>query len=157
MHKNTTQVPNCILDHYLRILSASELKILLVIIRQTYGWIDKRTGKRKTRDRISQSQFKAKTRLCSKIISKALQWLVTKGLITVSDRVGNILNTSLERKGLPRLYFSVRLVYFLPPTSVQSSLGLVYKSAIDKTNYTKLSGGTVRSVGEVIAGMASYF
>ena len=73
MYKQTTQVPNHILGHYLKALNASELKILLVVIRQTYVWIDKRTGKRKTRDRISQSQFKSKTGLCSKIISKGIQ------------------------------------------------------------------------------------
>jgi len=129
---------------------------LLVIIRQTYGWIDKHTGKRKGRDRISHSQFKMKTGLCSKIISKAIQSLVLKSLITISDRTGNLLQSTLERKGHPRLYFSFGLEYFVPTTMVQSSLGLVYKSAIDKTNYTKLREPTSRvvSTGEVIAKMA---
>jgi hypothetical protein len=68
IYKKTTQIPNIVLDQYLRTLNASELKILLVIIRHSNGWIDKRTGKRKTRDRISHSQFKGKTGLCSKII-----------------------------------------------------------------------------------------
>jgi len=140
MYKKTTQIPNIVLDQYLRTLSASELKILLVIIRQTNGWIDARTGKRKTRDRISHSQFKEKTGLCSKIISKATQSLVLKGLITVSDQSGNALHATLERKGKPRLFYSFQPAYIIPSSMVQSSLGLVYKSIIDKTNYTKLKG-----------------
>ena len=149
MYKKTTQIPNIVQDQYLRTLSASELKILLVIIRQTNGWIDKRTGKRKTRDRISHSQFKDKTGLCSKIISKATQDLVLRGLITITDRTGNEIPNSLDRKGNPRLFYSFQPSYFIPPTMVQSSLGLVYKSIIDKTNYTKLNmtKGKVKVVG----------
>ncbi len=138
-YPNTTQVPNILFDHYLSMLNPSELKILLLIIRQTYGWIDKRTGKRKTKDRISHSQFKAKTGLCSKIISKAIQNLITKGLLTVTDREGKELTNTQDRKGNPRLFYSFQLVYNIPPTMVQSSLGLVHKSIIDKTNCTKLS------------------
>src|SRR6187397_1445197 len=106
MYKKTTQIPNIVLDQYLRTLKASELKVLLVIIRQTNGWIDTRTGKRKTRDRISHSQFKDKTGLCSKIISKATQSLVLRGLITVTDQTGNELVNTLDRKGNPRLFYS---------------------------------------------------
>ena len=119
MYKKTTQIPNIVLDQYLRTLNASELKILLVIIRQTNGWIDKRTGKRKTRDRICHSQFKEKTGLCSKIISKAIQSLVLKGLITVSDGAGNELSNAPDRKGNPRLFYSYQPSYFIPPTMVQ--------------------------------------
>jgi hypothetical protein len=43
MYKKTTQVPNLILDQYLKTLSGGELEILLVIIRQNYGSIDKST------------------------------------------------------------------------------------------------------------------
>jgi hypothetical protein len=125
MYKKTTQIPNIVLDQYLKTLSASELKILLVIIRQTNGWVDTRTGKRKTRDRISHSQFKEKTGLCSKIISKAIQSLVLKGLVIITDTKGNPLHTTLERKGKPRLFYSFQPSYIIPPSMVQSSLGLV--------------------------------
>jgi replication protein O len=162
MYKKTTQVPNLILDQYLRTLNRGELKILLVIIRQTYGWIDKRTGHRKTKDRISHSQFKDKTGLCSRIISKALENLVSRGLIIISDQKGNILHRTQERKGNPRLYFSLRLAHFVSPTMVQSSNSPCYKSAMYKTKYAKPNetklrgrGNGVVSVGEVIAKMAS--
>ena len=135
IYKQTTPVPNIFFDQLLPTLSGAEIKLLLVIIRQTYGWIDKRTGKRKGRDRISHNQFKTKTGLCSKIVSKAIQSLVSKGIITISDRNGNLLHSAIERKGHPKLYFNYQPEYFLPPTSVQSSFGLVYKNAMYKTTW----------------------
>ncbi len=36
-YKQTTHVPNEVFDKWLAILTESEIKILLVIIRQTYG------------------------------------------------------------------------------------------------------------------------
>ena len=45
-YQKTTHVPNELFDTYLPKLSFSELKILLYIIRQTYGWKLK-NGKRK--------------------------------------------------------------------------------------------------------------
>ena len=63
-----------------------------------------------------------------------------KELITITGRAGNAIYTGIERKGKPRLYYSFQKSYIIPWTMVQSSLGLVYKSIIDKTNYTKLRG-----------------
>ena len=62
-YEQTTQVPNILFDLHLPSLTESELKILLIIIRQTYGWIDRYTGKRKLQDRISHSQFITKSGL----------------------------------------------------------------------------------------------
>lgn len=81
-----------------------------------------------------------------------------KGLIGVTDMEGNQLTNTRDRKGNPRLFYSFQPSYIIPPTMVQSSLGLVYKSVIDKTNYkkltkTKLRSGSVRSIGEIIAQM----
>ena len=81
--KETTQVPNIIFDRYLPSLSEPELKLLLVICRPTFGWHNKYTGKRKTRDRISHSQFMAKTKLSRRTVSKALKSLLVNGLIKV--------------------------------------------------------------------------
>ncbi|MGE0569338.1 MAG: replication protein, partial [Bacteroidia bacterium] len=91
-----TQVPNILLDTYLPQLTESELKIMLVIIRQTNGWIDKFTGKRKTKDRITQSQFRIKTGLSKRIISKTLKSLSDKSLIRIYDRKHSLLLDSLE-------------------------------------------------------------
>ena len=84
MYQQTTQVPNVIFDTHLSFLTESELKLLLIIIRQTFGWFDKTTGRRKTRDRISHGQFIKKTGLSRRVISKALKSLIEKGLVTVT-------------------------------------------------------------------------
>ena len=156
MYKKTTQIPNIVLDQYLRILSAAELKILLVILRQTNGWLDCRTGRRKTRDRISFTQFIEKTGYSRRMLSKAIQSLVSKGVITVTSATKQILNSATSRKG-KNLYYTFQPVHFSTSTSALSQHQPVHQSAHNKTNYTKLTKtkGEVQSVGEVIANMAS--
>ena len=125
--KYFTQVPNKVFDVHLPNLTGSELKVLLVIIRQTYGWVDTRTGKRKVRDRISHGQFVMKTALSRRVVSRSINSLVEKRLIQVSDYSGSILGTSNQRKG-KLLYYSFCVEYF--------------------SNYPKSYG--FRSVGELI-------
>lgn len=103
---NFTPTPNILFDKLLKELNNSELRILLVIIRQTNGWIDKKTTKRKIRDRITHSQFILKTGLSRRIISETIKSLSQKGLIEASDHSGNILNTPVERKGKWTIYYS---------------------------------------------------
>lgn len=100
-----TQVPNFVLDACLPLLKEAELKTLLVIIRQTIGWIDRSTGKRKVRDRISNSQFRSKTGMSKRVITSAIQSLVDKGLVAVTDYEGRPLDTPLSRKGKSYLFF----------------------------------------------------
>jgi phage replication O-like protein O len=104
--KNFTPTPNILFDQFLKELSNSEIKILLVIIRQTNGWIDKKTGKRKGRDRITYSQFIKKTGLSRRIISEAISSLCKKELIRITDNSGKNLNTPNERKGQLSIYYS---------------------------------------------------
>ena len=88
-------------------LSESEWRVLLVILRQTLGWIDPAspTG-RKERDWITQSQFREKTGKSRDSISLAIASLVTRGLIAVEDRVGRPLPTPKSRQNnRDRLYF----------------------------------------------------
>ena len=54
---HSTPFPNQVLDEYWPKVSPTEAKILGTIIRSTLGWLDKHTGKRKTRDWISHSQM----------------------------------------------------------------------------------------------------
>ncbi len=105
-YQQTTQYPNILVDKYLPNLTESELKMILVIIRQTNGWIDKRTGQRKTRDRISHGQFIQKTGLCRKVISNTIKSLVEKDLITITDRYGNLLHHPESRKGVSWIFYS---------------------------------------------------
>lgn len=105
-YNQTTQVPNILFDKYLPELTESELKLLLIIIRQTYGWIDKRTGKRKSRDRISHGQFTQKTGLSRKAITGGLKNLLDKGLICITNHSSNFVSTVEERRGKILLFYS---------------------------------------------------
>ena len=158
MYKKTTQIPNVLLDYYLPDLSVAELKILLVIIRQTNGWVD-RTGKRKTRDRISHSQFIEKTGLSRRIISQTISKLQRSGLISVTDHVGKTLANGRERTGRTHIFYSSTCA--LPDSDLCTLRHQpVQKGAYNKTNYTKLKktklsgrSSVVKSIGEIINSM----
>ena len=101
----TTPVPNILFDSILWQLSGAEVKVLLVIIRQTLGWKDSTAllG-RKEQDWISGTQLQRQTGLSRRAISIAIDCLVKRELIEVSDGI-NALNESSKRKGKLRLYF----------------------------------------------------
>ena len=98
-YQQTTQVPNEILDTYLPVLKEAELKLLLVIIRQTFGW-------RKVKDRISHSQLIDKTGLAKRTVTEGLTSLCEKDLIEITDFERNVLKKPLERKGKYFLFYS---------------------------------------------------
>jgi phage replication O-like protein O len=104
-YEKTTQVPNEIFDSYLTELSFSELKMLLYIIRQTYGW-QLKNGKRKQRDRITHNQFQSKTGLSRRVITDVIQSLILKHLISVTDYQGMKLHTPEQRKGKVGIYYA---------------------------------------------------
>ncbi|MCG3165602.1 MAG: hypothetical protein POELPBGB_01370 [Bacteroidia bacterium] len=114
-YKYTTHVPNELFDKHLPHLTFAELKILLIIIRQTQGWVDTKTGKRKVRDRISRTMFMAKTNLSRRVISHTIQSLISKELITVTDYTGAELPAPDERKG--------QFLYYSLYSSIQGHLG----------------------------------
>ncbi len=83
---NTTQIPNLILDEVMPHLSDTEFRVLIIICRQTLGWIeDATTGRRKAEDWISYTQLIEKTGRNRQAISKALKGLKEKDLIHVVD------------------------------------------------------------------------
>lgn len=110
--KNFTATPNIIFDKLLKELSGSELKILLVIIRQTEGWKDKKTGLRKKRDQISCNQFISRTGISRRIISASIKILSQKRLIKITDGLGNELNDANKRQGRYFIYYSSSLDHF---------------------------------------------
>ena len=105
-----TQVPNILFDQHLQHLGYAELKVLLVIIRQTYGWIDKRTNKRKRWDWISQQFFSKKTGLSKRAVSNAIAKLLEKKLINVKDEQGREVQQAIERQRKSKLYYSCTFV-----------------------------------------------
>ena len=128
-------------------------------MRQTHGWIDCNTGKRKTRDRISHSQFMEKTGLSRRIISQTIPKLQRRGLISVTDHVGKTLANGRERTGRTHIFYSSTCA--LPDTDLCTLRQQpVQKGAYNKTNYTKLNktkisgqSSLVKSIGEVINSM----
>lgn len=72
---NHTQTPNELFDEWLPKLGCAELKVLMVIIRKTFGW-------HKTYDKISLGQLEALTGLERRHISKAIKTLSEKRLIS---------------------------------------------------------------------------
>lgn len=72
---NYTQLPNELFDDWLPHLGLAELKVLMVIMRKTFGW-------HKVRDRISLSQLEKLTGLKRTHITKATKNLVQKRLIS---------------------------------------------------------------------------
>ena len=97
---NTTQIPNVILDDWLPRLTDIEFRILLVIVRQTLGWVmDDDSGRRKERDWISTSQLEQKTGRKHSQISLGLKGLIEeRQLIEANDKDGNILDTGEKRR-----------------------------------------------------------
>lgn len=138
-YKQTTQVPNHLFDTHLNQLSHSELKILLMVIRQTYGWKLK-NGKRKTRDRISHSQFITKTGVSRRNLSPIIQSLILKQLITVTDYLGNLLHTPGKRKGKVCIYYAPCSTTYAVPSKNVCTLKhkAVQSGQHNKTNYSKL-------------------
>jgi phage replication O-like protein O len=78
-----TQTPNDLFDHWLPHLGEVELKVLLVIIRKTFGWHRKE-------DQISLSQLERFTGATQSNIGKAVKSLISKGLVSkvVSGPIG---------------------------------------------------------------------
>ncbi len=101
-------IPNAVFD-ILNTLSEKELKVLLVILRQTVGWVSK-NGKRKSRDWISHRYFINKTGLSRKSITRAISLLINKKLIRAETKTKEELINSKARKGHMHIYYSCLLV-----------------------------------------------
>jgi len=140
-YKNTTQTPNEIFDVLLKTLTKSELKVLLTIIRKTIGMTDPSSGKRLERAWISQRLFMRCCSLSGRAVSGAIESLVRKELIEVTDKDGRELNAKYKRRGVSRLYFAsrLRLVQDLKKASELSCTNPVTLSHTIKLNKIKLS------------------
>jgi hypothetical protein len=105
-------VPTVYLDRAMPVLTDTELRVLLVVIRQTLGWTaGSQNGTRKERDWISLRQFEAKTGRGHTALSRAIQGLVEQEVILVEDRSANPLRTPRQRERCRgRLYYRL-----LPP------------------------------------------
>lgn len=104
-----TNVPNTFF-RILPKLGYAELKVLLVIIRQTYGFVEPGTKKHKQWDWISGRFFVKKTNLSQRSVSEALSSLLKKGLISIKNEHGKYVTTTQQRRRSYKLYYR-----FIPP------------------------------------------
>ena len=135
----TTPVPNDLLDQVMPTLRDTELRVLLVVVRQTLGWQDgPDPSRRKERDWLTQSQLMRRTGRASEAVSAAVDGLVRARLIEVQDKWGRPLVTPAERRR-----FLGKLYYRLQPELGENSLCLPesehakLKSEDAKPNTTK--------------------
>lgn len=115
----STPVPNVLVDTWMPRLSDTELRVLLVVTRQTFGFQaggktsgfqekGKGASARRARDWITHSQLKLKTGRASAAVSHAVDGLMKKGLLCVCTADGRSLQTPQERRRYPgKLYFSL--------------------------------------------------
>lgn len=105
-----TPVSNVVFDRLLPTLKDTELRVLLVVHRATYGWVDQ-TGGRKNRDYIGAAQLRKRTGRGSEAVSAAITALIGRGLLRVEDEQGRLLSTTNERRRhLGRLYYRLTIV-----------------------------------------------
>jgi phage replication O-like protein O len=132
-YKQTTQIPNELIEAIPNLkLSGSEVKLLLIFYRATWGW-------HKTRDRLTFSELIRRTGLGHRIISTSIQSLIDKELLRVTDYQGESLNSPQERKGKLYLFYTpLRLTSAV--SSIKQSNNKhqpMQKQKDNKTNVTK--------------------
>ena len=137
----STPVPNELLDRTMPELRDTELRVLLVVVRQTLGWQDGFDPKqRKERDWLTQSQLMRRTGRASEAVARAVDGLVRLGLIDVLDRSGSLLPSPAERRRhLGRLYYRLRPHVHSKGSITQLAKGKSPKSEYAKPNTTKES------------------
>jgi phage replication O-like protein O len=116
-------VPLAYIDIILPALTDAELRVLLVILRQTLGWRDENNvDARKERDWITQSQFQKRTGKSRDALSRAIQGLVEKKLIHVENRAGAALETPQKRRReRDRIYYRLDFASLDRVSSLQRS------------------------------------
>jgi hypothetical protein len=107
MLPNTTQVPNVIIDQWMPRLKDTEFRVLLIVVRQTLGWIeDVETGRRKDRDWISRGQLMHKSGRGHSATAAAVDSLIKQNLIEALNENGDRLDTPDKRqKEGSRIYY----------------------------------------------------
>lgn len=101
-----TPVPNALFDALLPSLKDTELRVLLVVLRATSGWMDTAGNGHKRRDWISSAQMRKRTGRGSEAVSAAIAALTKRGLLVVEDEEGQPLVTAKQRRRhLGQLYY----------------------------------------------------
>lgn len=105
----TVPVPNALFDQALPSLSDTELRVLLVVFRATFGWrVLDENGRwtYKRRDWLSHRQLCQRTGRGGEAVSRAVAALVGRSLVVAEDEQGRQLADPAERRRyLGRVYY----------------------------------------------------
>ncbi len=106
-YKHSTQTPNILFDKLLQKLSESETKVLLIIIRRTFGMMSKKyKGKRVERAWITQRLFAMLTGMSPKSVSEGIDALCRKELVKIYNEMGREVFTAKQRQMASKLFYS---------------------------------------------------
>lgn len=140
---NTTPLPNKIINGWLPKLSGSQLKVLLIVVRQTLGWLeDKKTGRRKEKDWMTNTQLCEKTGLSQQAVTDSIAFLVENKLIDALDEIGNKLETRKKRREVGRKH---KKIFYRLATTLKSRVDdaelpkKVVKNATLKSSNNKIN------------------
>lgn len=101
-----------VIDRQLPTLSDTELRVLLVVVRQTLG-------RGKERDWLARSQIVSRTGRSPASVSRAVEALIQKRLIVAEDGSGQSCSTPQSRRALQsRLYFRCGEALYLARTTL---------------------------------------
>lgn len=102
-------IPNRLFDEVLPALNDTELRVLLIVLRQTLGWregSDRGGWQFKKRDWLTHGQLCRRTGRSSESVSKAISALVRANLLIVEAHNGLPMDTAQKRRRhLGRLYY----------------------------------------------------
>ena len=121
MIPNTTPTPNELYNGEMKKMSDTELRVVLVVTRATFGWIlDTNTGMRKEEDWINIDQMMKKSGKGNKALSIAIQSCIEKGWIEARSKSGKLLDTAEKRSG-NKIYYRLGKIFLNRTTCVEST------------------------------------
>jgi len=94
----STPFPNVLLDELMPKLRDSEWRLVCIVVRQTLGWVDPLTGRRKRSDWLSHRQLIIRSGRQSAALSRALDVLSRSEVIDITDDFGRRLETAAKRR-----------------------------------------------------------
>lgn len=124
-------VPTRLIDEVMPTLGDTEWRILCVVTRATLGW--REGAGRKRRDWITHAQLKRRTGRAGEAVSRAVQSLVRRGCLIVSDESGVVLPTpDVRRRSGGRLYYQLS-----PALASRSQTGTLSVTGLREPKTTK--------------------
>ena len=136
MSASEVSIPSAILDRWMPTLKDTELRVLLLVARQTIG----RSGKEV--DWLAHSQLRKRTGRASEAVSAAVDSLIQKGLLEVVTTAGQRLPTPEARR------FHRGILLYRLSSMVDKADSMTDKAdrAVDKSKTTEYIYSSLRSL-----------